>query len=62
MDVIIKLGGSAITYKDELERPKIAEIKRAVDIIAESRRGNRKCLLVHGAGYVYFATLFQCIK
>ena len=50
IDVIIKLGGSAITEKTKLETPKLTEINRAVQLINKCREHQLTCLVVHGAG------------
>ena len=53
VDLIIKLGGSGITVKDELERTKPEEIRRAVEIVARCHNQGVSCIVVHGAGYLH---------
>lgn len=51
VDVIIKLGGAAITKKDELETIDDEVLDACVRIIAKQReKGNPNIIVVHGAG------------
>ena len=50
IDFIVKLGGGAITKKDELECMQIPALQRAAEILAECKREGLKCVVVHGAG------------
>ena len=51
VDVIIKLGGAAITKKDELETIDDEVLDACVSIIAKQReKGNPNIVVVHGAG------------
>ncbi|XP_031564941.1 isopentenyl phosphate kinase-like [Actinia tenebrosa] len=47
VEVIIKLGGSAITYKNELEKENLVAFAKAARIAA-GLKGT--CIIVHGAG------------
>lgn len=47
VEVIIKLGGCAITHKNEFETENVLAIKEAAKIIDKLRA---KCIVVHGAG------------
>ncbi len=48
--VIIKLGGSAITDKSQLETAKLAEIAKGADIVKKCGHHGLKCIVVHGGG------------
>lgn len=47
VEVIIKLGGCAITHKNELEKENLAAFAKAAKIVADLKG---KCVIVHGAG------------
>ena len=47
IEVIIKLGGCAITYKNEFETANILAIQSAARIV---KNVPGKCIVVHGAG------------
>lgn len=49
--VLIKLGGSVITYKDDSKRANVVKIEQLADEIHRSRRDDSRVLVVgHGAG------------
>ncbi|XP_046579503.1 isopentenyl phosphate kinase-like [Haliotis rubra] len=50
VDLVVKLGGSAITNKNELEVLKEAELNKAAILIEECVQKNMVCVVVHGAG------------
>uniref|UniRef100_A0A6J0STL8 Isopentenyl phosphate kinase n=1 Tax=Pogona vitticeps TaxID=103695 RepID=A0A6J0STL8_9SAUR len=51
VDCILKLGGSALTQKDQLETLKGASLRKAAAIVAQLRgAGEKRCIVVHGAG------------
>ena len=50
IDYVVKLGGSAITYKSEFESPNITNIKVAANVLKESWKNGKKFIVVHGAG------------
>nr|XP_056700829.1 uncharacterized protein LOC130473328 [Euleptes europaea] len=51
VDCIIKLGGSAVTQKDQLETLKAGALQKAAALVAKvSAAGARRCVVVHGAG------------
>ena len=50
LDLIIKLGGAAITEKDRLETAKLDEIKTAAKLVKRLNDNNVSCVIVHGAG------------
>ncbi|XP_067650128.1 uncharacterized protein [Haliotis asinina] len=50
VDLVVKLGGSAITNKNELEVLKQAELDKAALLIEECVKKNMICVVVHGAG------------
>ena len=50
LDFIVKLGGSAITRKDQLECVKAEQIKLIANILNDCRKDNRTFVVVHGAG------------
>lgn len=47
VEVIIKLGGCAITHKNELEKENVEAFAKAAKIVADLKG---KCIIVHGAG------------
>ncbi|XP_033127248.1 isopentenyl phosphate kinase-like [Anneissia japonica] len=47
IDCIIKLGGSAVTFKEKFETPNMEAIRQAAILIAKIKK---KCIIVHGAG------------
>lgn len=53
IDYVVKLGGSAVTDKNVLEKAKLGEIARAVQIVKMCRQHGRSCIVVHGAGLVF---------
>ena len=50
LDFIVKLGGSAITRKDQLECARVEQIKLIANVLNACRKTNRRFLVVHGAG------------
>ena len=50
IDFIVKLGGSAITHKNEIESPNPANLKIAANTLLESWKKGKKFIVVHGAG------------
>ncbi|RUS77081.1 hypothetical protein EGW08_015164 [Elysia chlorotica] len=50
IDAIIKIGGSAITEKDELETLKSSALPKAFDVIRKCRESGATIIVVHGAG------------
>ncbi|XP_062975723.1 uncharacterized protein LOC134394309 [Elgaria multicarinata webbii] len=51
VDCILKLGGSALTQKNQLETLKADSLQRAAAIVSKLRgAGERRCIVVHGAG------------
>ena len=50
IDAIIKIGGSAITKKDELETIKTDGLQRAAECIRQCRESGANLVVVHGAG------------
>lgn len=53
IDVVLKLGGSAITVKDKLETLKEDELRHACSIVQSLIRLGKSVIVVHGAGYVH---------
>lgn len=51
VDRVIKLGGSAITRKDELETVKTEELESGAKLVKRCVDQHLKCVVVHGAGY-----------
>ena len=51
LECIFKLGGSAVTVKDQLETEKLEEIQKVGQLLKRSTE--QRCILVHGAGYVH---------
>ncbi|XP_060083584.1 uncharacterized protein LOC132562827 [Ylistrum balloti] len=50
VDLVVKLGGSAITDKCRLETLKQEELVSAADVIAQCVHRGLRCVVVHGAG------------
>ncbi|XP_029429599.1 isopentenyl phosphate kinase-like [Rhinatrema bivittatum] len=50
LDCIVKLGGSALTYKGSLESLKVESLQRAAVIMHLLHSQGQRCILVHGAG------------
>lgn len=53
VDCIIKLGGSALTCKNQLETLKAESLQRAAAIVQKfcaAAAGEGRCIVVHGAG------------
>ncbi|XP_044303863.1 isopentenyl phosphate kinase-like isoform X1 [Varanus komodoensis] len=51
VDCILKLGGSALTQKNQRETLKVESLQRAAAIVAQLRgAGKSRCIIVHGAG------------
>ncbi|XP_060628535.2 uncharacterized protein [Anolis sagrei] len=51
VDCIVKLGGGALTHKKQLERPKEEALRRAAALVGKLYgAGERRCIVVHGAG------------
>lgn len=51
VDCIIKLGGSALTQKDQLETLKAGALGKAAALVSKLYgAGERRCIIVHGAG------------
>ncbi|KAJ7331817.1 hypothetical protein JRQ81_013997, partial [Phrynocephalus forsythii] len=51
VDCILKLGGSALTQKDQLETLKAPSLRRAAALVAQlCKARERRCIVVHGAG------------
>ncbi|KAG8131965.1 hypothetical protein E2320_009854 [Naja naja] len=54
VDCILKLGGSALTQKNQLETLKAESLRRAAALISKLwEAGERRCIIVHGAGYTF---------
>ena len=49
VDLILKLGGCAVTQKSSFETANITAIETAARII---KQAPGRCVVVHGAGYV----------
>ena len=64
VDFVVKLGGSAVTDKDQFETVNLENIKRAAKVLTESWKHGRRFIVVHGAGlvisWVNNRTLFVC--
>ena len=52
LDFIVKLGGSAITRKEQLECAIIEHIQLVANVLSACRQAGKTFLVVHGAGYV----------
>jgi len=52
LDFIVKLGGSAITRKEQLECAITEHIQLVANVLSASRQAGNTFLVVHGAGYV----------
>ncbi|XP_058033304.1 uncharacterized protein LOC131195429 [Ahaetulla prasina] len=51
VDCILKLGGSALTQKNQLETLKTESLRRAAALVSKLwEAGERRCIIVHGAG------------
>ncbi|ETE73273.1 hypothetical protein L345_00890 [Ophiophagus hannah] len=51
VDCILKLGGSALTQKNQLETLKAESLRRAAALVSKLwEAGERRCIIVHGAG------------
>ncbi|XP_070605036.1 uncharacterized protein [Erythrolamprus reginae] len=51
VDCILKLGGSALTQKNQLETLKMESLRRAAALVSKLWKvGERRCIVVHGAG------------
>ncbi|XP_032073223.1 isopentenyl phosphate kinase-like isoform X2 [Thamnophis elegans] len=51
VDCILKLGGSALTQKNQLETLKTESLRRAAVLVSKLwEAGERRCIIVHGAG------------
>ncbi|XP_060087145.1 uncharacterized protein LOC132566283 [Heteronotia binoei] len=51
VDCIVKLGGSALTQKDQLETLKAGALQKAAALVSKLYgAGERRCIVVHGAG------------
>ncbi|XP_053101443.1 uncharacterized protein LOC128323006 isoform X3 [Hemicordylus capensis] len=51
VDCIVKLGGSALTQKNQLETLKAESLQRAAALVHQLyAAGGRRCIVVHGAG------------
>ncbi|XP_063153441.1 uncharacterized protein LOC134493096 [Candoia aspera] len=51
VDCILKLGGSALTQKNQLETLKTESVRRAAAVVSKLwEAGERRCIIVHGAG------------
>jgi len=50
VDLVIKLGGSAITHKETLETMNHESLQAAIRIIQECEAKKLTYILVHGAG------------
>ena len=50
IDIIVKLGGSAITNKSVIETVKMPELYKASQLIKSCIGKGLKCIVVHGAG------------
>ncbi|KAL5006462.1 hypothetical protein ScPMuIL_015268 [Solemya velum] len=50
VDVIIKLGGSSITEKEQLETLKLESLRQAAALVHTCVRQGLVCVIVHGAG------------
>ncbi|XP_008108079.1 uncharacterized protein LOC103278744 isoform X1 [Anolis carolinensis] len=51
VDCIVKLGGGALTHKKQLETPKLEALRRAAALVGKLYgAGERRCIVVHGAG------------
>ena len=50
IDFLVKLGGSAITNKSEIESANFTNIKIAANTLVECWKQGKKFIVVHGAG------------
>ncbi|XP_042198094.1 isopentenyl phosphate kinase-like isoform X2 [Callorhinchus milii] len=50
LDCVVKLGGSAVTVKDELETLRVGELRRAAALISRLCQEGKRAVVVHGAG------------
>ncbi|XP_064607288.1 uncharacterized protein LOC135471834 [Liolophura sinensis] len=50
VDRVIKLGGSAITRKDQLETLKLGELESGAKLVKRCVDNHLNCVIVHGAG------------
>lgn len=59
VEVIIKLGGSAVTQKNVFETVKREAILAAAELVKRIPAG--KCIVIHGAGYVKLQGMCSCM-
>ncbi|XP_053249578.1 uncharacterized protein LOC128416223 isoform X2 [Podarcis raffonei] len=51
VDCVLKLGGSALTHKSQLETLRAESLRGAAALVHKLREaGQRRCIIVHGAG------------
>ncbi|XP_071956641.1 uncharacterized protein [Antedon mediterranea] len=59
VDSIIKLGGSAVTFKEQFETPNLDAIKQAAVMVSKIKK---KIIIVHGAGsFGHFQANKYCV-
>ena len=50
VDFIVKLGGSAVTHKNDFETENLENIVKGADVLVASWRKGKRFIIVHGAG------------
>jgi len=59
VDFIVKLGGSAITFKDETETLKVDALCSAAVVLAECFAKGLRFIVAHGAGLEFLQCLMM---
>ncbi|XP_028590449.2 uncharacterized protein LOC114599410 isoform X1 [Podarcis muralis] len=63
VDCVLKLGGSALTHKSQLETLRAESLRGAAALVHKLREaGQRRCIIVHGAGsFGHFQAKEHCL-